>query len=148
VTPEPDTTLLEKALALVTERSNWTKRAFARDRNGHRVSFDSRRAVRFCAGGALLRALLECDPGLRSAGALLRPASLLNEALCGRLSESESVELVASLQHKRRTGSGNLSASDQHWQQIVEVNDLPTTRHRHVVAAFEAAIREARSETR
>ena len=148
MTHEAASALLEKALPLIARRSAWTKCAYARDRHGHHVRFDSGRAVRFCAGGALLRALIECGACSPSAAELQLASSLLGEALCNGLSEPDSVELVATLQRKRRAGSSGGPAAEQHWQLIVEINDLPTTRHRQVVAAFEAAIREARATRR
>lgn len=51
--------LLARASKLVAERSAWTRREYARDRHSHPVSPSSERAVRFCVGGALLRATSE-----------------------------------------------------------------------------------------
>src|SRR4051812_42814630 len=51
--------LLAGASTLVAARAAWTRRVFARDRHSHPVSPSSERAVRFCVGGALLRATSE-----------------------------------------------------------------------------------------
>lgn len=51
--------LIVRAAELIEDRSHWTRRAFARDRHSHPVSASSGRAVRFCVGGALLRAAAE-----------------------------------------------------------------------------------------
>ncbi len=48
--------LLEHARELIATPGQFTCRASARDRHLHPVAFNSPRAVRFCAGGALLRA--------------------------------------------------------------------------------------------
>lgn len=50
------------ALGLLSEPRRWTRRAWARDRHRHPVSALSVRAVRWCVGGALIRAA--ADPGL------------------------------------------------------------------------------------
>lgn len=51
--------LLARAYELLDFRSGWTRKHFARDRHSKPVSPASDRAVRFCAGGALLRAATE-----------------------------------------------------------------------------------------
>ena len=51
--------LLADAAQLIRDRRNWTRRALARDRYSHPVSPASERAVRWCLGGALLRAASE-----------------------------------------------------------------------------------------
>ena len=51
--------LLQRASQLIDQRSGWTRDHFARDRHSHPVSPSSKRAVRFCVGGALLRATHE-----------------------------------------------------------------------------------------
>ena len=51
--------LLAEAAQLIGDRRNWTTRALARDRHSHPVSPASERAVRWCLGGALLRAASE-----------------------------------------------------------------------------------------
>lgn len=52
--------LLRRASQLVAKRGGWTKEKLARDRHSHPVSPSSGQAVRFCVGGALLRAVSEC----------------------------------------------------------------------------------------
>ena len=51
--------LLQRAAQLIDQRSGWTRDHFARDRHSRPVSPSSERAVRFCVGGALLRATHE-----------------------------------------------------------------------------------------
>ena len=51
--------LLARAYELLDFRSGWTRKHFARDRHSKPVSPSSERAVRFCVGGALLRAATE-----------------------------------------------------------------------------------------
>ena len=51
--------LIVRAAELIEDRSHWTKRVFARDRHSHPVAPSSERAVRFCLGGAILRAAAE-----------------------------------------------------------------------------------------
>src|SRR5579875_3984411 len=51
--------LLARAYELLDYRSGWTRKHFARDRHSKPVSPSSDRAVRFCVGGALLRAATE-----------------------------------------------------------------------------------------
>lgn len=51
--------LLQRAALLIDERSGWTRDHFARDGHSRPVSPSSERAVRFCVGGALLRATHE-----------------------------------------------------------------------------------------
>jgi hypothetical protein len=51
--------LLGDAAQLIQDRRKWTRRALARDRHSHPVSPASERAVRWCLGGALLRAASE-----------------------------------------------------------------------------------------
>jgi hypothetical protein len=51
--------LLRRASQLVAERGGWTKSKLARDRHSKPVSPSDERAVRFCVGGALLRAVSE-----------------------------------------------------------------------------------------
>lgn len=51
--------LLQRASQLIDQRSGWTRDHFARDRHSRPASPSSERAVRFCVGGALLRATHE-----------------------------------------------------------------------------------------
>ena len=142
--------LLPRAGSLVATRSSWTKHALARDRHGHRVLIESDRAVRFCAGGALLRARHESRGRVVRSPAVLGLAyELLSEALADALSTAETALLLAVLLQRRDTRTVSaLSSADQRWEFIVEANDLPGVSHRLIVAAFGAAIREARAQAR
>lgn len=51
--------ILVRAVTLIETPRSWTRRALARDRHSHPVSPTSKRAVRYCVGGALLRAAAE-----------------------------------------------------------------------------------------
>jgi hypothetical protein len=79
--------LLERADDLIGERSHWTRRALARDRHSKSVSVSSERAVRFCVGGALLRAATE-QLGLRLA------ANAREETAAAIVEEIEQLDLV------------------------------------------------------
>ena len=52
-------TIIEGAIELCAKRGGWTRRYFARDRHSHKVAYSDRRAVRFCAAGAIFRAGLD-----------------------------------------------------------------------------------------
>jgi hypothetical protein len=51
--------ILEYGRELIASREHFTRGVWARDRHSHPVYVGDSRAVRFCAGGALLRAELE-----------------------------------------------------------------------------------------
>jgi len=53
---EASDVLLRRAHELMLTRATWTRGHLARDRHSYPVSPTSSRAVRFCAGGALIRA--------------------------------------------------------------------------------------------
>lgn len=47
--------VLRAALALIKDRRRWTVRAWARDRNSRPMGANDKRAVRWCASGALYK---------------------------------------------------------------------------------------------
>lgn len=65
--------LLKKARALIAEPENWIQRNMAQDRNGHVVSYKDRAACRFCAAGAIARAVdgFLDDPNFHELAAVL-----------------------------------------------------------------------------
>ena len=72
--------IIANALALISDEANWTRGALARDRSGLVCSWDDAEAYRYCAIGALARAVAElfgpsCEAGsmaLRAAGYVLK----------------------------------------------------------------------------
>ena len=58
---EADSTVLEHARTLISDRRRWTRGVLARDRQNRRVPPYDHRAVKWCALGALERAA--CDMG-------------------------------------------------------------------------------------
>lgn len=53
--------ILKDARALIADEKNWTQDKVARDRRGYSVSPESRRAVCFCAIGALRKTCVDDD---------------------------------------------------------------------------------------
>jgi hypothetical protein len=48
--------IIARALELIADERHWTRGALARDKKGTACSWDSMRATKFCAVGALVRA--------------------------------------------------------------------------------------------
>lgn len=53
--------LLIAARALIEDPSRWTTHSYAKDRDGHSVAEFSGQACKWCAAGALSRAIYDCE---------------------------------------------------------------------------------------
>lgn len=68
--------IVTRALALISDEANWTRGALARDRSGLVCSWDSSEAYRYCANGALARAVADLfGPSCEAGSMALRAAS-------------------------------------------------------------------------
>jgi hypothetical protein len=156
--------LLFRGGELLRERPAWTRGQFARDRHSKPVSPSSDRAVRFCAGGALMRATTEkfdvtfvlssatspptpLPPALAQAYRLLGKAFVLlfisSEKFALREDEIDGV--LSPVIVERDGGEEAVST----WPSFVAgCNDNPLLKHEHVRAAFTVALMLARSVKR
>jgi hypothetical protein len=116
-------TVLALARDLLAEEARWVKAHHAVDRRGDRTDPCGRRAVRWCADGALMRAAA-------GAGRRLAPDSDAHWKLVQRVYE-EAYAL--------------LEAAGARWG-IPRFNDQPTTPHAAVLALFDRAIELGRGK--
>jgi hypothetical protein len=68
--------IITRALELISEETNWTRGALARNRSGLACSWDDAEAYRYCAIGALARAVADLFGPSREVGSTaIRAAS-------------------------------------------------------------------------
>src|ERR1700730_4309512 len=73
--------VVTRALALISDEANWTRGALARDKQGRGCSWDGPEASRYCAVGALARAVAELFGPSREVGcAAMRAACYVLKA--------------------------------------------------------------------
>jgi len=86
-----DVTVLQAARDLISDHHHWTKGSLARDNSGRETFYDAPDACRWCAVGALAKALRQCgapDRGFRLVGGNER--ALLNR-VAFELFDEESI---------------------------------------------------------
>jgi hypothetical protein len=73
--------IIVNALALISDEANWTRGALARNKSGVVCSWDDPEAFRYCAIGALARAVADLFGPSREAGSMaLRAANQVLKA--------------------------------------------------------------------
>lgn len=129
--------ILLEARKLISTPQTWTRRAFARDRHSHPVSPTSDRAVRFCVGGALIRAAGEAfdfdvtlstnAPALVPPLSLLRAYQRLGETMAALLLEPDALEITGkdwtTPAVRRQIGEGRRRRA------VIEETDWPSIVH-------------------
>lgn len=121
--------VLERVLALLSEREHWIKGKYAVDSTGEEVHFRSSDACKFCLAGAVLHVSARYTN--------LHEGEMLDASMTER-GVREAVEnyLKAALPP---------SVSD--WERhIIGWNDRETTKHRSVVSVLKRAIAQAKKE--
>jgi hypothetical protein len=145
--------VLARARELVLERRGWTKRAFARDKYGHPVPLAERRAVRFCAAGAILRADIDLTQTVSTAQDPERrvwtlPRRVYEALIVFALEGSDLLQELRTEADAPTDEESNAIAlaslvypSPSYWLQLaIAINDLRETRHRDVLSWFGGAL--------
>lgn len=143
--------LIRFAHLLLAEPSEWTRERWSVDANGREVPFDSLNGVRWCAGGAILRAHralsgyavpieIPIDPRTNEADRVAQPKrAVVALELLGQVLLEQNRKRIASSGRKGRATLRKLRK--QHPTLLAsDINDLRQIAHPHVLLGLVAAL--------